>query len=159
MPHSWYHVCMGLDTVSGLLRIVVNGREVVNEEKDYFQRTADWKPKSVAGKIIVLKGYLGGFWYQFRGAFSNMNIFSSMLSVEDMVGRTSGGEDCSSPGDYLGYLLNGIISVFWFHHNKFSWTEMEWEVSGAVTSGAVDTLDTVITNICARSEFKFMKWD
>ena len=111
VPHSWYHVCMGLDTVSGLLRIVVNGREVVDEEKDYFQGTADWKPKSVAGKIIVLKGYLGGFWYQFRGAFSNMNIFSSMLSVEDMVGRTSGGDDCSKPGDYLGYLRNEIISV------------------------------------------------
>ena len=41
----------------------------------------------------------------------------------------------------------------------FSWTEMEWEVSGAVTSGAVDTLDTVITNICARSELEFMTCD
>ena len=33
VPHSWYHVCMGLDTVSGLLRIVVNGVVMVNEEK------------------------------------------------------------------------------------------------------------------------------
>ena len=36
IPHSWYHICMGLDTVSGLLRIVVNGKEVVNKEKEYF---------------------------------------------------------------------------------------------------------------------------
>ena len=41
----------------------------------------------------------------------------------------------------------------------FSWTEMEWEVSGAVTSGAVDTLDTVITNICARSKLEFITCD
>ena len=27
VPHSWYHICMGLDTVSGLVRIVLNGRE------------------------------------------------------------------------------------------------------------------------------------
>ena len=32
-----------------------------------------------------------------------MNIFSSMMSVEDMVTRTAGGEGCDSPGDYLGY--------------------------------------------------------
>ena len=37
VPHSWYHVCMGLDTVSGLLRIVVNGVVMVNEEKEYFR--------------------------------------------------------------------------------------------------------------------------
>ena len=30
VPHSWYHVCMGLDTESGLLRIVVNGVKVVD---------------------------------------------------------------------------------------------------------------------------------
>ena len=37
VPHSWYHICMGLDTVSGLLRIVVNGKEMVNMEKEYFR--------------------------------------------------------------------------------------------------------------------------
>ena len=36
-PHSWHHICMGLDTGSGLLRIVVNGKEMVNMEKDYFR--------------------------------------------------------------------------------------------------------------------------
>ena len=34
VPHSWYHLCMGLDTESGLVRIVFNGVEVVNEEKE-----------------------------------------------------------------------------------------------------------------------------
>ena len=51
VPHSWYHVCLGLDTVSGLLRIVVNGVELVNEEKDYFRNPTDWKPASVKGTL------------------------------------------------------------------------------------------------------------
>ena len=43
---------MGLDTVSGLLRIVVNGKVVVDEEKQYFKDTSAWKPKSIAGHLL-----------------------------------------------------------------------------------------------------------
>ena len=101
VPHSWFHICMGLDTVSGLLRIVVNGIEVVNEEKEYFKNTTHWKPKSLKGAILELMGYSGGFWYQHRSTFSYMNIFKSMMSTDDMVKRTSGGEECFIQGDYL----------------------------------------------------------
>ena len=114
VPHSWYHFCVGLDTLSGLLRIVVNGVEVVNEEKEYFRNTTAWKPKSVEGRIVMFKGYISGFWLQFRETFSNLNIFRSMLSVEDMVTRTAGGDDCDSPGDYLRYryLYLSILFIF-----------------------------------------------
>ena len=105
VPHSWYHICLGIDTVSGLLRVVVNGLQLVNMEKDYFKDTKAWKPSSLEGKIVQLKGFWGGFWYQYRNIFSNMNIFGSMMSVEDMMSRTAGGEDCSSPGDYLRCFL------------------------------------------------------
>ena len=101
VPHSWYHVCMGLDTVSGLLRIVVNGVEVVNEEKEYFKNTKTLKPGSLEESVLMFKGYEAGYWYQHRTTFSNMNIFSSIMSLKDMVSRTSGGQDCSNPGDYL----------------------------------------------------------
>ena len=50
-PHSWYHVCLGLDTVSGLLRIVMNGHVIVNEEKEFFRDTNSIRPKSLAGKL------------------------------------------------------------------------------------------------------------
>ena len=101
VPHSWYHVCMGLDTVSGLLRIVVNGVVVVNEEKEYFRNTKTMKPGSLEESVLMFKGYEAGYWYQHRTTFSNMNIFSSIMSLKDMVSRTSGGQDCSNPGDYL----------------------------------------------------------
>ena len=105
VPHSWYHLCMGLDTESGLLRIVFNGVEVVNEEREYFKGTTAWKPRSVGGKILQFKGYMTGFWYQHRATFSNLNIFSTIMSVNRMVERTSGGDSCSSPGDYLRYTI------------------------------------------------------
>ena len=101
VPHSWYHVCMGLDTVSGLLRIVVNGVEVVNEEKNYFRNSANVKPKSVAGKLLVFKEHHIGVYLNNRGMFTNMNIFGSMMSIDAMIQRTSGGESCFDPGDYL----------------------------------------------------------
>ena len=119
VPHSWYHVCLGLDTESGLLRIVVNGVKVVDEEKEFFRNTSAWKPQSLAGKLLVFKGY-NIAWAQYRGKFTNMNIFSSMISLEDMMMRTSGvADDCTGPGDYL------------------SWADMEWSVSGDVTSGVM----------------------
>ena len=104
VPNSWYHICMGLDTVSGLLRIVVNGVVMVNEETDNFRNVGHLKPKSLDGKLLVFKGYIKGFWYQHRGITSNLNIFSSMMPVENMVTRTSGSDDCSSPGDYIRLL-------------------------------------------------------
>ena len=100
VPRSWYHVCMGLDTVSGMLRIVVNGVVMVNEKKDYFSNTIVWKPKSLEGKLLLFKSYLS-VWYQNRGVISNLNIFKDLMSVDRMVRRTTWGEDCSSPGDYL----------------------------------------------------------
>ena len=82
VPHSWYHICLGLDTVSGLLRIVVNGIKVVDEEKEEFRNTTALKPRSLEGKISVFKQFYAGFWGQQRGKFTNMNIFSSILSLK-----------------------------------------------------------------------------
>ena len=91
---------MGLDTVSGLLRVVLNGKVVVNDEREYFRNTSHWKSNSVEGKIIQFKGYVG-VWIQHLGKFSNLDIFNSLISTEQMVSRTSGGNNCYSAGDYL----------------------------------------------------------
>ena len=101
VPDSWYHICTGVNTDTGMLRIAVNGLMLINEEREYFKNTNAWKPKSVEGSILVFKGFLSGFWYQHLSIFSNLNIFGTLMSVDDMVKRTSGGEDCSSPGEYL----------------------------------------------------------
>ena len=71
-----------------------------------------------------------------------MNIFSSMMSVEDMVTRTAGGEGCSSPGDYLRYSEDSIH--FAYINHIFSWEEMEWNITGLVTTGGIDSMLEVI---------------
>ena len=53
---------------------------------------------------LVFKGGMVGRWRQYKNIISNMNIFGSMLSIDDMIRRTSG-DDCPRPGDYLRYTL------------------------------------------------------
>ena len=52
---------------------------------------------------LVFKANLNSdsLWAQSQGTFTNMNIFGSVLSEEAMMRRTSGGDGCDSPGDYL----------------------------------------------------------
>ena len=69
----------------------------------YFRNTYTWKPSSLAGRVLVFKD-MHNDWYQYRNTFTNMNIFSSMRTAEYMVKRThESEEECSAPGDYLGY--------------------------------------------------------
>ena len=51
IPHSWYQICLGLDTDSGHLRIVINGVPVVDMEKHYLKNNTAIKPKSLIGKV------------------------------------------------------------------------------------------------------------
>ena len=58
---------------------------------------------------LVLKGQKAGGWLQYKSTFTNMNIFSFMLSVEDLIKRTlQSGDSCYSPGDYLRLALNAF---------------------------------------------------
>ena len=52
IPHSWYHVCVGIDTVSGLLRIVDNGVLVFDEEKEMLRNSSSIKPNNLEGKLL-----------------------------------------------------------------------------------------------------------
>ena len=119
-PHTWYQICLGLDTVSGHLRVVVNGHVIVDSVKEFFINTSSIKPKSVAGKFLgmtkeficknilkvllvsVFKTFHNNYWYQSRNTFTNMNIFSYIMSTESMIERTTS-HQCDSPGDYLRY--------------------------------------------------------
>ena len=51
VPRSWAHICLGLDTVSGLLQITMNGQVIQNEKKEFFRDTHSIRPKSLQGKL------------------------------------------------------------------------------------------------------------
>ena len=62
---------------------------------------------------LVLKGQKAGGWLQYKNRFTNMNIFSSIMLVKDMIKRTSqSGNSCYSPGDYLR-----LAPIDCLHHN------------------------------------------
>ena len=99
----------------------------------------------------VFKGGMVGRWRQYKNIISNMNIFGSMLSIEDMIRRTSG-DDCSSPGDYLRFMR---IHSFQkqklnFRVSMCSWEEMEWKLNGNIDTGTVSMED-----VCPA---RFPKW-
>ena len=127
VPHSWYHACVGLNTVSGHLRVVVNGYTIVDEIDSYFIGSSDKRPKNLIGKINIFKTVQLGYWYQSRGILSNMNIFGSQLTIEDMDLVTNG-DKCGDQGDYL------------------SWARMEWNISGSVEQGVVSQADLCQTD-------------
>ena len=100
---------------------------------------------------LVLKGQKAGGWLQYKSIFTNMNIFSSMMSVEDLIQRTiQSGDSCYSPGDYLRLALiaykqykDMLVSRIFLH--LYSWEEMEWNIAGDVKVGTVVTED-----LCSR---------
>ena len=52
----------------------------------------------------VFKGSIVGKWLEYASTFSNMNIFSSVLTSEKMMEKTSTlamEDDCVGAGDYL----------------------------------------------------------
>ena len=52
VPQTWYHICVGINTISGLLRIVDNGYLVLDEETDIFKNTSSIKPENISGKLL-----------------------------------------------------------------------------------------------------------
>ena len=144
VPHSWYHACTGLDTVSGHLRVVLNGLTVVDKVIESFRDSSQVKPKSLIGKITIFKTSEPGYWYQARGILSNMNVFGSLVTIKDMV-LISTSVDCAREGDYL------------------AWRDMEWNITGRVDT--VETVDKEM-ELCHRESSNivlftdiFVKWE
>ena len=61
VPKSWYHICVGIDTISGLLRIVDNGDLANDEENELLRNTSSIKPENVTGNLFG-KGSLSKVW-------------------------------------------------------------------------------------------------
>ena len=49
---TWYHICVGIDTISGLLRIVDRGVVVIDEKMDMLKNTFSIKPENVGRKLL-----------------------------------------------------------------------------------------------------------
>ena len=142
VPHSWYRGCLSLDTRTGKAKVVSDGFKVFEEEIDYFKESKRNKPKNL--NLVVLKMRIPGLWYQVRGRFSNLQIYSRVLSDKEMIRITSNGSvDCFAYGDFL------------------AWNEMKWENVGQIVSGEVDTEKMCTSKKPSRVYFdvNFRNWE
>ena len=76
IPHSWYHACIGIDTTSGLVQIVVNGKTILQQEISYFSESVIKRPRTLAGNFQVFRvKWPSVVWRQGRSIFGNMNVY------------------------------------------------------------------------------------
>ena len=116
-PFQWIRVCVGFDLSMGLLRVMVDGLLIADTHISSLQMGAD-RPKNLDGMLF------GNWPLEAVGnrmiQFSQLEVFSSLLSVERMTRQTVGGSaDCASPGDYL------------------TWEATEWRLTGGARRGKI----------------------
>ena len=121
VPHSWYRGCLGVDTVTGRIRIYVDGFVVLDEELEYFKGSTAMKPNTLKNNVGVFKSRIPGLYYNARGRVSDIQVHSTLLSADDMIHMTSNNNpNCITEGDYL------------------KWEDMEWNITGEVIEGQSD---------------------
>ena len=116
-PLRWTRVCLALDADSGLLSLVVDGHLLSEEQYKVEEDTQ--KPTN----LFLVSGYYRNVDYvkEYTGRVTNLNIFSSALSLDRLVAMTlAGGEDCGAGGDLL------------------RWEETEWTLHSAASLIEVD---------------------
>ena len=95
-PRSWVRACVTFDTIEGVVRIVADGKVFEDASYPKLRNLANKMPTNVTFKV--------GSGSSINSLYSDLNVFSELLSLEKMVAITSpGGEECGSLGDLLNW--------------------------------------------------------
>ena len=65
--------------VPGKIVITVNGRVIKDSTETFFKETSSMKPKSFKNRVLLMKSYEVGYWYQSQQYISNVNIFRKLF--------------------------------------------------------------------------------
>ena len=125
---SWLHACLSIQSDFSHLVLVINGEKVL-EKVFPSQNQRNLKPTSLSGKLLLGKTQIDpNIWLQNRMLVTNLNVYSTRLSVDEMKMITFG-EDCGlAEGDILawessGWRLEGAAS--WISVGKEELCEKE----------------------------------
>ena len=124
-PHQWVRSCMAVNTKSGFMQWVVEGILVENKTVDEVANPTN-VPTNLTGKV-VLGIYQYETWHAVSNKVTNLNIFSTALSVDQMQQRTKGG-NCIDEGDYL------------------AWGDMHWNLKGHAVIETVNVEEPCMEN-------------
>jgi hypothetical protein len=109
VPHQWARPCVALDFATGMLRVVVDSLVLTDQVYPALKEQAGGRPSGLTGMYF---GYYGRDLSIHK--FTDLQVYSSLLSTERMVELTRAGSDqCGqSRGDYL------------------AWEDMQWTLTG-----------------------------
>ena len=110
-PNQWTRSCMAINTTSGLIHWVVEGNLIMSTTSQEVKNSKN-RPKDLSKKIVLGARSYGGVWRAPSHKVTNLNIFSSLVSIEKMKRMTGEGGSCHEEGDYL------------------AWGDMEWALHG-----------------------------
>ena len=113
--HDWFHACVSVDSFTGNITAVVNGVMTHNSysERDQSSIPIVFKDKLRLGLTEKQFGKSKVSKEQSSSPITNVNIFTGLLGITDMIDVTASGK-CTN-GTYL------------------NWTEMRWRFTGSVT--------------------------
>ena len=117
-PNQWTRGCMAINTTSGMIHWVVEGTLVMSNVLEEVKNSRS-RPRDLERKLVLGARSYSGLWQAASNKVTNLNIFSSALSVEKMK-RMTGEESCVEDGDYL------------------AWGDMEWILHGKASMETVD---------------------
>ena len=83
---SWIHSCVAVDSTLNHLTVVVNGIQV--EDKTFPIPEEEQPPTDLTEKLLIFKMSIG-MWYQTKNKVANLNIFSKLMTLPEMVSRTA----------------------------------------------------------------------
>ena len=98
-PYTWVKSCMAINTTSGTFKWVVEG---VLISDDVSEELADSFKLSKNTTLILGAFSYADNWYSVSNKVTNLNIFSSLLSIETMKSMTRPGS-CIEKGDFLAW--------------------------------------------------------
>ena len=107
---SWIRACISVDTAAGVARIVADGKVLKDAPHPKLKNLATRMTRNMTISV--------GFSTGINAMFSDLNVFSELLSLDRMVAITTpGGSECGSRGDLL------------------NWDEAKWSLSDKWANG------------------------
>ena len=121
-PNQWTRSCMAVNTTSGLIHWVIDGTLVL--AKEFVEmKNPKGQPGDLSKKIVLGVRSYGGSWVAVPQKVTNLEIYSSPLSMEKMIIMAKG-DSCVEEGDYL------------------AWGDMEWILHGQARKETIEKEET-----------------
>ena len=126
LPDQWVTSCLALSFDTGLVEWVIDGHLIEDKTYNLLRREAAIRqPRDLTGRILLGVGEASYGWFTLGNYVTNLNVFSSALSIDKMKTMTvPGREECKYDGDYI------------------SWSEMQWTLRGQAATRTVSMEET-----------------